>query len=107
MGLSAGGMMGGGLLRGHGVVFQLRDPVLVKVDFHWGWRHYFYKSHLKQCIKLFQAGQWGFIKYRPPKKTQNIDQISTTQHFIDQLSTAKVPQKARSYTFRDKSANVN
>ena len=25
------------------------------------------------------------------KKNPNIDQISTTQHFIDQISTAKVP----------------
>ena len=31
------------------------------------------------------------------KKTPNIDQISTTQHFIDQISTAKVPWKARIY----------
>ena len=44
---------------------------------------------LLQRISL-QAGQWGFIEYRPPKKKPNIDQISTTQHFIDQISTAKV-----------------
>ena len=36
-----------------------------------------------------QAGHWGFIEYRPPKKNPKIDQISTTQHFIDQISTAK------------------
>ena len=72
MGLSAGGMMGGGLLRGHGVVFQLRDPVLVKVDFHWGWRHYFYKSHLKQCIKLFKLGRKLLLE----KKFQKAPNIS-------------------------------
>ena len=55
---------------------------------------------LLQRISL-QAGQWGFIEYRPPKKTPNIDQISTTQHFIDQISTTKVPLKACIYTFCD------
>ena len=41
-----------------------------------------------------QGGQWGFIKYRPPKKKQistKLFEISTTQHYIDQISTAKVP----------------
>ena len=38
--------------------------------------------------------EWGFIKYRPPKKNQistKLFEISTTQHYIDQISTAKVP----------------
>ena len=48
-------------------------------------------------VNNIQAGHWGFIEYRPPKKNPNIDQISTTQHFIDQISTAKVPWKARIY----------
>ena len=48
----------------------------------------------KLQLNQFQAGHWGFIEYRPPKKKKR---ISTTQHFIDQISTAKVPWKARIY----------
>ena len=33
----------------------------------------------------------GFYRISTTKKTPNIDQISTTQHFIDQISTTKVP----------------
>ena len=54
-------------------------------------KYFRYGKGSKKGTYVVQAGQWGFIKYRPPKKPQNIDQISTTQHFIDQISTAKVP----------------
>ena len=33
----------------------------------------------------------GFYQILTTKKKQNINQISTTQHFNDQISTAKVP----------------
>jgi hypothetical protein len=36
-----------------------------------------------------QSGQWGFIKYRPPKKNQiatKLFEISATQHYIRKSS---------------------
>ena len=44
----------------------------------------------REVFVQLQAGHWGFIEYRPQKENPNIDQISTTQHFIHQISTAKV-----------------
>ena len=60
----------------------------------------FYLPRSKETCQK-QSGQWGFIKYRPPKKNQistKLFEISTTQHYIDQISTTKVPYKAGIYT---------
>ena len=54
------------------------------------WLHFWSKS-LTSLKFTKQGGHWGFIKYWPPKKKPNIDQILTTKHFIDQILTTKVP----------------
>ena len=51
------------------------------------WSYIYSKTRLNAA----QAAHWSFIKYGPPKKTLNIDQILTTQQFIGRISTAKVP----------------
>ena len=55
-------------------------------------------------IKRRQAGRLvGFYQISTTKKNNKIStklfEISTTQHYIDQISTTKVPYKARIYTF--------
>ena len=40
-------------------------------------------------VNNIQAGHWGFIKYRPPKKTQNIDHTAFNRPNIDRKSSLK------------------
>ena len=60
-----------------------------------------------------QSGQWGFIKYRPPKKIQistkygpNIDHTALYRPNIDRKSSLKSAY-LQNYTFRDKSTHVH
>ena len=46
----------------------------------------------------FSGRPLGFYQILTTKKKPNIDQILTTHHFIDQILTAKVPEKVRIYT---------
>ena len=59
--------------------------------------------------KSQQSGQWGFIKYRPPKKSKYRPQIIDTALYrpnIDRKSSLKSAY-LQNYTFRDKSTHVH
>ena len=57
-----------------------------------------------------QSGQWGCNRYRPGQNEPNIDQISTTQHYIDQNIDHKSSLKGaylQHYTFCDQKVHAH